>query len=371
MVTSTIEVVWSKLLLALFFVACVVVLDRVSQIISKEVIFRGGNAGVFFATSPFVIFTVFIFSQYDIIGVFFTLLGFYFYLNKRYLYFSLLFSLAISFKYFAFIIYVPLILLIEKRIIYLMGYLLIGWLFTLIQFALYWHSNIFVGEIFSLAGGKTGDAMGRSSAFYLAAVYVLMCGYAFFSKIPADGNNDIWYRNAILLPAFSYALMFSIVHWHPHWIVILAPFTCLSYLLLGKQKWLAWLEIAAYIAFIVICFNTWERNVDITMAFDGVFAAYIPHTNLIGRDILGKQFMGLSRTLFYLYLYSPFLILGYENRRALKRALQKVLGRGLEVTDSDNEASLRELGIYLIYGRAYVGTLFLGVILLICIYWPH
>lgn len=367
MITSAIEVAWSKLLLTLFFAACVVVLDKISVIISKENIFRGGNAGVLFATSPFVIFTVFIFSQYDIIGVFFTLLGYYFYLNKRFLYFSLLFSIAISFKYFAFIIYVPLILLIEKRVIYLIGYLIIGWLFTLIQVALYWHSNIFVEGIFSLASGKTGDAMGRPFAYYLAAIYVLMCAYAFYTKIPSVDRKGLWYRNAILLPVFAYALMFSIVRWHPHWMVIVAPFTCLSYLLIGKQKCLAWLEIAAYIGFIVICFNTWERNVDITMAFDGVFAAYIPHTDLIGRDILGRPFMGLSRTFFYLYLYSPFLILGYEKRYILIMALQKLFGRKISDSNFNAEGDSPGLSTNLLYGRAYLGTLFLGTILLICI----
>ena len=371
MLTTPTEIIWSKLLLTLFFVACILVLDRISRLISKEFDYKGVNAGALFATSPFIIFGVFIYSQYDVIGVFFTLLGFYFYLNKRFVYFSLLFSISISFKYFAFIIYVPLILLIEKRIIFLIGYLLLGLLVTIVEIGFYWHSEIFIKEFFSLAGGKTGEAMRRSSAFYFAAMYALMCFYAFFSKPPHEDFKKVWYRNAILMPTFSYALMFSIVRWHPHWLVVLAPFTCLCYTLLQKQKWLARIEIAAYIGFVIICFNTWERNADITMVFNGIFGAFIPKTDMIGRDILGSQFMGISRALFYLYLYSPFILLCYCSRFELIKNLLVFFGRENNSLNSLKNSQFQGLGRDLLYGRAFLGTMFIVFIAIMCILWPY
>jgi uncharacterized membrane protein len=79
-----------------------------------------------FASSPIAVFAVFIFGQYDIIGIFFTMLGFYYYVKDNRLRFSLFFSLAISVKYFALIPFLPLLLLKEKRILPLLKYILIS-----------------------------------------------------------------------------------------------------------------------------------------------------------------------------------------------------------------------------------------------------
>ena len=82
------------------------------------------------------------------------LLGLHAYFAKDFKWFVLWFSVAISFKYFAAFAYLPLVLIIEKRFIHLLIYGLLGLAVTMIQFALYWHSDVFFGEIFGLANAK-------------------------------------------------------------------------------------------------------------------------------------------------------------------------------------------------------------------------
>lgn len=140
--TSAVEIVWAKLLLTIFFVACLMQLRRLTHALGVKKV-QGDEVAALFATSPFVIFAVFIFSQYDIISVYFVLLGLVAYFQRRFLKFVFWFSLAISLKYFAIIIFVPLLLMIEKRIKYLVIYFLAALVPTLVQIALYWHSVYF------------------------------------------------------------------------------------------------------------------------------------------------------------------------------------------------------------------------------------
>lgn len=360
-VTSAIEVIWAKLLLTAFFVACLIQLWHLTQVLRVS---RSRSIEIvnLFASSPFVIFAVFIFSQYDIIGVYFVLLGLTAYFQKRWVKFVFWFSIAISLKYFALIIFVPILLIAEKRIKYLVVYFLMALLPTLIQIALYWHSTVFLAEIFTLAGGKAGDALGRSIAVLLIGIYGLLCLYTYFTKIKPEQQNYIWYLVTIFSALLAYDLMFSMVRWHPHWVVIIAPFICLSYFFINSRRALILLEIFAFLGFMVICVNTWERNADIAMAYQGIFGALLPTSTLIGKDILSYELMPLSRLAFYVYLYSPLLLL------ILESVINKFKGGSFRVMvlKAWNESSELNPAWYLL--RYVVGTCSFIFLLIICIY---
>ena len=359
--TSAVEIVWAKLLLTIFFVACLMQLRRLTHALGVKKV-QGDEVAALFATSPFVIFAVFIFSQYDIISVYFVLLGLVAYFQRRFLKFVFWFSLAISLKYFAIIIFVPLLLMIEKRIKYLVIYFLAALVPTLVQIALYWHSDIFLGEIFTLAGGKAGDALGRGAAVLMAGLYALLCIYAFFKKMDFEHQKLFWHLLAIFSSLFAYDLMFSIVRWHPHWLVIIAPFICLTYLYVGHKRTLIVIELLAYLGFMVICVNTWEGNADIAMAYQGIFGGLLPNATLIGRDVLSSKWMPLSRIAFYIYLYSPLLLLAFE------AGIKKIKSRSMKIQISSGQYQSSELTRGWFILRALVSTSSFVLLLLICIY---
>ena len=95
-----IEVFWSKLMLVGFFFATTLMVGKVAKLIAGNREAAIASA-ISFATAPIAIFAVFIMGQYDIIGLFFIVAGFYYYLKRNTPYFVLLFGVAVSFKYFA------------------------------------------------------------------------------------------------------------------------------------------------------------------------------------------------------------------------------------------------------------------------------
>jgi len=350
---SPIENVWAKLLLVVFFFATVKVLAKISETIADDVDGTRSPASSIFATAPIAIFAVFIFSQYDIIGVLFTILGFYFYLRKDLTRFSWLFSIAISFKYFALFIYFPLILMVEKRIPHIAKLMLIGILVTVAQVAIYWKSEVFRGEIFSLASGKASGAYGAGLSFfnptlYIIASYILGCLYLYLKKFDVEFE---WKRAAVLVPIAAYGLMFSAVVWHPQWIIIVMPFFALAYAYVRNKKLFAYVDLLGMLAFIWICVNVWPHNVDVGMINRGVLKEFIPPQPLIISDFMRPSMLPIFNRIFYVYLFFPILIIFAE---AILKKYEK----------------WKEVSGQIAFIRFFWGTLFFLIPALVCTFIP-
>lgn len=312
----TIQLIWAKLLIVIFFFASAWVLSGIAGLLKNDPkINQQRYPEAIFITAPIAIFAVFDFGQYDIIGVFFTLLGFYFYLKNDFLRFAIFFSIAISFKYFSLVIYIPLVLLIEKNPLKILRLILIGVAAVLIQLAIYWHSEIFGSEIFRLitlkAVGESQDRISWSKpTVYMVALYSLGCFYIYFKRF----NNDFeWRRAAVFVPVGAFGLMLSAVTWHPQWLIIATPFFALSYLYINNAKLFVFIDVLAMLAFIVLCVNKWPNNVDVSMMQLGVLRAYIPTDLLLGNEFLPRELMGPARFILYTYFFCPLLLLARQS----------------------------------------------------------
>lgn len=321
-----IQIFWSKLLLVVFFVASAKVLSLIArELVSSDSAAKNRPIALLFASSPIVVLVIFAFGHYDILGVFFVLAGYYFYIKKDMWKFVLLFSMAISFKYFAFVIFLPLLLMVEKNPIKILKWLLIVGLPFLIQIFLYSHSDIFLGEIFTLLKGKAiGSNQDRISFskpnVYMLALYGLGCAYLYFKKYNSDSS---WHRDAIFVPIIAYGLMFSAVVWHPQWMVITMPFFALSYIYIRNTKWLAYVDTLASVLLVWIIVNVWANNLDMNMLQNGLMAQFIPSLTHQGSDFLVRKPVKLFGIIFNLYLFSPAIIYLFEvclqgNRKRMK-----------------------------------------------------
>ena len=379
--TSTIvEIFWYKLLLTTFFFLCALLIHKIVTLLEPNRLNNSSSPSIVFLSSPIAIFAVFIFSQYDVIGTFFTLLGLYSYFQKRFWRFAIFFSIAISFKYFAAVIYLPLVLLIEKHPAQLIKYGLIGLLATAIQAGFYWHSEIFQTSFLALAGGKIKGAH-YSKLIYMGVLYLILCLSCFFSKPSLDLKNTSWARNAIFACTLSYAFLFVTIAWHPQWMFILMPFFALSVIYIRHQKAFLFFELAGYIAFIWLCVNFWPGNVDVTMLKNGVLRAYMPELTHLGASVLPNTGMSVAKMVFSIYLFSPFIFWACENWRLLKKTIVGLLLRRETQDVADvyhqpevvlsTKQSIRSssYSLWLIYGmRTLIACYFFLVVAGICLY---
>jgi Gpi18-like mannosyltransferase len=317
---SIVELAWTKLLIVIFYFATAFVIFLIGKSISGQSQ-KAKILAVIFATTPIAIFGALIFGQYDIIGVFFTMLGFYFYIKHDYFRFSLFFSLAISLKMFPLVVFLPLLLLVEKRIVHIIKYVVLALAATFVQIVIYFNNASFRNSFFSVAGGRISSLQEFNlspvnSSPYLIILITIICIYAYIKEVDLDSEQ---YKTAVNISLLSYAVLFSTVFWHPQWLLMIVPFFALSYLFVKDASKSYLIDIAGMFSFIYIVVNQWENNVDVSMLSNGILRPYFTYIPLSGRQLFLPQFSYIFMGIFFVYLFSPLLIQFFQTTNIRKQ----------------------------------------------------
>ena len=280
-------VLWAKSLMVVFFAF------SVRQVYKIGYVFSGNekNSGLLalaFATAPIALFSVFVLGQYDVIGLAFALTGYLYYVKRDEFRFLLYFSLAISFKYFALVIFVPLLLLSEKRLFALALKFTVAIFPTLLQAAAYWSNSAFRESFLALPLRKLQGGDGDVGlAFWWQAslifTYALLCGWAYWKK--ADSPREINFHSLVIV-LLSYLLMFWAVSWHPQWLIIMTPFSALAIYFVKRRGLFLLSEAIGMVLFCFVVVSRWPANVDSSMLLNGVLGGLFSTKRLLLSDVV-------------------------------------------------------------------------------------
>lgn len=301
---SGINLFWNKLMLLIMFIfSCVNLAKFMSA--SGDVI-----ADDFYKllATPIALYAVVIFGQYDVIGLFFISFGLIFYKEKRYFAFSFVFGLAFCVKFFALLPFLPLLLYRVKRISKILVYFLIFLAPAAFQVVLYYESPMFNERIFFHLVGKflKTDQSPSTSLYYVAALYSLLCAYAYFLAKKFD--NELFGLCALLLIPFSIA--FSFVLWHPQWLIYVSIIYSMFYILLPRKGVeLYVVELFGFLSFVIIVSNTFYNNADQAMLLNGLFGSYLSEPVIIMSDIFKLELLEYARAGIVAYMFFPVLVL--------------------------------------------------------------
>lgn len=301
-------VYWLKLLTSLFYIATGVIFYQVTQIYQQSRKW-GIYATWLWLTSPIAIFSQFIFSQYDIFYVFLTLLGFLFFLKKQIYFASLIFGVAITFKYFPFFVFVPLLLFFEKK---LLKIILCGLIFsipTLFIQELYIHSPAYISGVlgFSVIARvfSAGLTYNGQKIYYIFAIFSILVSISYYLD-----NSFNYKKVAGFIFLFSSIFPFLFILWHPQWLIFITPAIALTTVLSNKDKISKFLifDLCAMFFFIGYTVLAFQDNIDLEM-FQGKLLnlSFVQFQNL---GTLFKLFKGFSVNL-YLSFFWGYLILQF------------------------------------------------------------
>lgn len=220
-----------RILVIALSVLCANILKRLAGKLINDPV-KASWTGYFFLTSPIIILCVIIQNQYDIFSVILTLLALFFYFDKKYYRFSALMSVAVCYKLFPLLVFVPLILLAEKRISRLLQYAAIsifpylatnlicrildpGYVETqsLLKANYPFFDRIYSAQI----------AGGQSNISIFLVLVILICVLAYY----INPKPNTFTALAFLICSVSYANFFIFVEWHPQWFIIIMPFLTL------------------------------------------------------------------------------------------------------------------------------------------------
>ena len=221
------SILWMKGIFVLFIFLCCKVIKKIcieldiKQNLIKWVI-------LFFVSTPMLLTATLLLCQCDIIPIFFMLLGIYYYLKKQDLKFILFFAIAIPMKLFPLLVFIPLLLLREKKISKILLYTLVAVsLLTVLRVGeammpLYYESTegfkvYMFDKLFNSALFETG--YGRATIFI--ALYTLLCIYCYAKNITEAEIK----RYVIYIPFLVFLSFLTFVCYHPYWIIYLVPFS--------------------------------------------------------------------------------------------------------------------------------------------------
>ena len=300
---------WYKLLPTLFYFGIAFLLYKIILEIKKDKNIAKWVAFLF-VSSPISIFSQYIFGQYDSLGLFLAVWAFYMYIKKRYYFFSVLCSVAITFKLFAIFLFVPLILLVEKRIINIIKHgsiAISGYVITTLMFlssqgykdAMNFSGNV-APRLFEVG---IVTAMGTISVFTVSIM--LICVWA-YSKHVKEINE--FYCYAIYISFVVFGSLFAFIFWHPQWVMFLIPFMSLAFVLNHNYNSSLILHSAMAVGYLGVIPMAFPGNVDANMLHFGLFTKFFGE-KAIGsiNDLISLGDMG--KNLFYSLFAGAIIIL--------------------------------------------------------------
>lgn len=236
---------WGKTMLAAISIAGAVGVRKIHEFITGDR--EASKAAVYaYLFSGILLMSAYYVGQYDIIGVVFAIYGVYYYLKGDYKKFYLLFAAAITCKYFALLLFVCLVLLYEKRILYILRNMVFGCWLVIVEKFLFSLGKSYA-EIHPevqaaaqsgrkvVATGILSDRMGYLFSLQInmgvdsLSVFVLamglLCAYCYLQK---REENYAFYYKAVYVAFTAYTFFAIFTSNPPYWVVLVVPWMVLT-----------------------------------------------------------------------------------------------------------------------------------------------
>jgi len=262
---------WYKLLPTFFFLASGYLVYKIGCVAGM------GNkkaklCGYAFLTMPIGFFSQFIFGQYDSFTIFFVLLGILFYYQKRWLLFTLFFGISMTFKYFPLLLFIPLLLLVEKRILHIIKYAALFIVPLAAEIALFLPSPAFRTGVFGFYATNNLFQMTLNTPYFslqiVVVLWIVVSAMAFFKDVSEKDDIVKWslfYANLVTF------LIFGLSMWNPQWLLFAVPFWTLGAFLQKRMDVFMVIEILLMLFFTLFTVNFWINHVDQDLFSLGIF----------------------------------------------------------------------------------------------------
>ena len=214
------------LYLSVVIALLILVAVKLIQKISKECGMGdryGENAKTIFITSSLLIYVSVAFGQLDILYVLVMLSALIFYYRKNYIVFSAIMSLAVAMKMLPLMVFVPLILLSNKRVKDLAINFVVVMIMPVISKLLFANNsgynavNAITNEKYSFMDRLVVMSIGDSIAIFVLLFAVISIA-AYFHKADVDNKKEMLHKSMLLI-FIVYGCFAAFVDWNQQWLI--------------------------------------------------------------------------------------------------------------------------------------------------------
>ena len=219
------------------------------------------SAAFFYATSVLLLCYSVLSGNYDVLSLVFILAGVNALLDNKKVLFLFFFAVATSMKYFAAWLFLPLLLLKEKRVTRIILNFVLCFIPSVIESWAFHKSSALaaINEEWYMAGsGIVGLAnSGKMTNFGLGSVslcvliYILLCVYCYLQK---NDDDYLFVRNMTYVSAAAWIIFYLFYSFNCYWIVLMVPFAALLVVTDRKKLYISTiLELLLSVAFYINC----------------------------------------------------------------------------------------------------------------------
>lgn len=262
---------WNKLLPTLFFFGCAYLMRLILRELKASE--QEVKIGTFlFLSSPIAFFSQFMFGQYDSFTLFFMMLGIYYWMKDKTIPFILCFAFSLTFKYTSLLVFVPLLVLKEKRYWRVIFSGILVMIPIALMIACYMNSEAFRYNVFGFGAVSYTLSVSFKATYFpisvLIVLWLLICGVAFFHDCK---NRTELYQWGVFLASLVCLLVFTLCQWHPQWLMFMTPFLVLGAIYNKKAKEMLFFEFLLMVAYIFVTTVMWSNHVDQRLFEWGIF----------------------------------------------------------------------------------------------------
>ena len=272
---------WNELLLVLITYGIIVLLRKIicddnNDEIRIDVVFM-------LLSSFLYCYATFIVNQYDIFSIFLSLIGIYSLKKNNYKRFVLFFSIASGFKFFPILIFIGIVLLVQKNIVNILLSVICTLVMPLalkllyINDSAYAYTKQFTNEKMKyLFEEKVPGMMSEQSIIVILLLMIFV--YAYFTTC----NNKIETK-AMYLSLAIYSVVFSFMNTSPYWLVMIIPYLVAIIIFNRDYVWKTRINILLFAlleisAMILILYNHHD-NLDYSLLRYGVNTFFRDNTS--------------------------------------------------------------------------------------------
>ncbi len=195
------------------------------------------------------------------------------------------------------LIFGPLLLFVEKKILKLLKYTLIFLTPYLLEVLVYNKSLYFKETVLKMKPIKQKFfeplfSMHSPSIHVILLLVVGVCALSFWLQ---KNRDEVGFKRwSIYIPFLSLASFFLFVNWEPAWFLILTPFLVLNVLFNKQSTFLILIEIALYYFFIAAVTGNFTKNADQELFIYGIFNA---NTDLVMKSLFYPRIASWNYTM--------------------------------------------------------------------------
>lgn len=247
---------WGRVLVITLSVISSIMITRISHRLIKDPA-KSAWTGYYFLSSPILVYCVIIQDQIDIFSIVWMLAALFFYFDKKFYRFTALMSIAFCFKLFPILIFIPLMLLAEKKLskliqhagIFVLPYFVTTFVFRMVSSGyMQSQTSINVSYNFFERLYAASIAGGVSNISIFIVLMILICVISYYARPAAVTFPAL----AFLLCSASLASFYIFVEWHSQWFLMIMPFLTLTIFSMKNFRLGVLLDICVTLVFLVI-----------------------------------------------------------------------------------------------------------------------